>query len=76
MKTSTVIKNALLGCLLVMTAQVQASLQVGDAAPDWTLEASDGKTYRLSELRGKHVVLAFFSQGLYRRMHHRVQVSP
>jgi peroxiredoxin Q/BCP len=60
MKTSTVIKNALLGCLLVMTAQVQASLQVGDAAPDWTLEASDGKTYRLSELRGKHVVLAFF----------------
>lgn len=60
MKTCTVIKNALLGLLLVMTAQVQASLEVGDAAPDWTLEASDGKTYRLSELRGKHVVLAFF----------------
>ena len=35
-------------------------LKVGDMAPDFTLQASDGQTYSLSELRGKHVVLAWF----------------
>jgi peroxiredoxin len=37
-----------------------AGLQVGDQAPDFTLPASDGKTYRLSDLKGKAVVLAWF----------------
>ena len=35
-------------------------LQVGDMAPDFTLPASDGQTYTLSDLRGEHVVLAWF----------------
>ena len=36
-------------------------LKVGDAAPDFTLEASDGKTYKLSDFKGKKaVVLAWF----------------
>ena len=36
-------------------------LKVGDQAPDFSLEASDGKTYKLSEFRGKQaVVLAWF----------------
>ena len=35
-------------------------LQVGDQAPDFTLQASDGQTYTLSKLRGKTVVLAWF----------------
>jgi peroxiredoxin Q/BCP len=36
-------------------------LKVGDKAPDWTLQASDGKTYSLSQFKGKQpVVLAFF----------------
>src|SRR3569832_138032 len=35
-------------------------LKVGDLAPDFTAEASNGKTLRLSELRGKRVVLFFF----------------
>lgn len=34
--------------------------EVGDLAPDFTLQASDGQSYTLSALRGKHVVLAWF----------------
>ena len=37
-----------------------AELQVGDEAPDFELPGTDGKSYRLSELRGKAVVLAWF----------------
>jgi thioredoxin-dependent peroxiredoxin len=33
---------------------------VGDPAPDFTLQASDGQTYSLSKLRGRTVVLAWF----------------
>ena len=36
-------------------------LKVGDQAPDFTLEGTDGKTYTLSkELRGRWVVLGWF----------------
>ena len=35
-------------------------LKVGDMAPDFTLQASDGQTYSLSKLRGRTVVLAWF----------------
>jgi peroxiredoxin Q/BCP len=38
----------------------QADLKIGDAAPDFTLQATDGQTYTLSKLRGKTVVLAWF----------------
>jgi peroxiredoxin Q/BCP len=38
----------------------QGDLKVGDLAPDFTLQASDGQTYALSKLRGKTVVLAWF----------------
>lgn len=43
-----------------LTASAYAAPQVGDLAPDWTLLGSDGKQYTLSELRGRHVVIAFF----------------
>ncbi|MBC7203658.1 MAG: peroxiredoxin [Pusillimonas sp.] len=37
------------------------ALEVGDLAPNFTLPASDGKTYELSRFRGKQaVVLAWF----------------
>ncbi len=37
------------------------TLKVGDKAPDFTLPATDGKTYKLSDFKGKkNVVLAFF----------------
>jgi peroxiredoxin len=36
-------------------------LKVGDAAPDFTLQATDGKTYSFSkDLRGRWVVLGWF----------------
>ena len=36
-------------------------LKVGDAAPNFSLEGSDGKTYTLSQFKGKKpVILAFF----------------
>ena len=38
----------------------QPELKVGDPAPDFTLQATDGNTYSLSKLRGKAVVLAWF----------------
>jgi thioredoxin-dependent peroxiredoxin len=38
-----------------------ADLAVGDPAPDFTLEATDGKTYHLADFAGKQtVVLAWF----------------
>ncbi len=38
----------------------QAELKVGDPAPDFELQGSDGKTYKLSDLKGTAVVLAWF----------------
>ena len=36
-------------------------LKVGDKAPDFTLRATDGKTYKLSDFKGtKNVVLAAY----------------
>lgn len=35
-------------------------LKVGDIAPGFTLQGSDGRVYRLSECAGQVVVLAWF----------------
>jgi peroxiredoxin Q/BCP len=35
-------------------------LKAGDRAPNFELKGSDGKTWRLSDLKGKTVVLAWF----------------
>lgn len=35
-------------------------LKVGDTAPSFSLAGSDGKTHKLSDYKGKAVVLAWF----------------
>src|SRR5688500_15051976 len=47
---------------VALGAQAPAvTLKVGDQAPDFTLQASDGKTYSLADYRGKKaVVVAWF----------------
>jgi thioredoxin-dependent peroxiredoxin len=43
----------------------QVELKVGDQAPDFSLQASDGKTYKLSSFKGKQaVVLAWFPKAM------------
>lgn len=50
-----------------MSAQPAVELKVGDMAPDFELQASDGKTYKLSDFRGKEaVVIAWFPKAATR----------
>jgi thioredoxin-dependent peroxiredoxin len=60
-------RNAvILAAVLMMATGAHAQtpapeLKVGDPAPDFSLQASDGKTYKLSDYKGKKaVVVAWF----------------
>jgi len=50
-----------LGLCAVLPAMYAA--KVGEAAPDFTATASNGKTLRLSDYRGKYVVLEWHNNG-------------
>lgn len=46
---------------IALGGQIAAALEVGDKAPDFELQASDGETYSMSQFTGnKPVVIAFF----------------
>tara|TARA_B100002003_G_scaffold251989_1_gene299884 strand:- start:11675 stop:11863 length:189 start_codon:yes stop_codon:yes gene_type:complete len=46
---------------LGFSASLVAAPEVGDVAPDFSLQGSDGKTYSIAQFRGKKpVVIAFF----------------
>jgi peroxiredoxin Q/BCP len=46
---------------VALSGQFAAALEVGDKAPDFQLQASDGNTYSMSQFVGnKPVVIAFF----------------
>ena len=52
---------AALAAGVMAQTQNTAELKVGDPAPDFKLQATDGKTYQLSDFKGKKaVVLAWF----------------
>jgi peroxiredoxin Q/BCP len=51
---------ALMACGLLASPAAAQELKVGDQAPDFTLPATDGKTYNLKQLQGHWVVLAWF----------------
>jgi thioredoxin-dependent peroxiredoxin len=56
---SSMICALLFGGALMAPAFAE-ELKVGDQAPDFKLQGSDGQMHSLSELKGKTVVLAWF----------------
>jgi hypothetical protein len=64
-------KTFLACCVLTFAAAVQAVPSVGQAAPDFSLRDATGKTVKLSDFRGKHVVLEWTNPGCpYVRKHY------
>ena len=63
-----------LTCLLLaafFAVSTQAAPAVGEGAPDFTLKDAGGKTVKLSDYRGKHVVLEWTNPGCpYVRKHY------
>lgn len=43
-----------------MAAQAPVELKVGDVAPEFSLPGTDGKVHKLSDYKGKSVVLAWY----------------
>jgi peroxiredoxin Q/BCP len=59
---ATTVVAVAIGVFNVATKRHDAAgqLQPGDQAPDFSLPGSDGRTYRLRELAGRPVVIAWF----------------
>ena len=59
-KRIAVAAGSLLLTLSGLLALQAAPLRVGDKAPDFTLKDTNWKDVKLSDFRGKNVVLAFY----------------
>ena len=56
--------NLMIGALVILTVPLLIlAAKVGEAAPDFTAAASTGKTFHLSDYRGKFVVLEWHNNG-------------
>ena len=54
-------KHLIITVLVTLFSTWTLALEVGDMAPDFSLQATDGKTYQLSDFRGNQaVVIAWF----------------
>lgn len=58
----TLIRSAAIGMLLAAHAAL-ANVAPGDPAPDFSLRDVNGKAVRLSDFRGRHVVVEWFNAG-------------
>lgn len=60
----TLVATAALGALgVLVSVGAQAAATVGQPAPDFALKDTAGKTVRLSDFKGKHVVLEWTNPG-------------
>ena len=53
----TMLRISLAFSLMIVTARAADTVKVGDKAPDFSMEGSDGKTYKLSDFKGKKAVV-------------------
>lgn len=51
---------------LFLVSPLTLALEVGDIAPDFELQGSDGQSHRLSDYRGQTVVIAWFPKAFTR----------
>jgi len=54
------IRTLIASVLALAVTPAFAELKEGDAAPDFELTGSDGKSYKLSDLKGTAVVIAWY----------------
>jgi peroxiredoxin len=67
----TLRKSALVFCIAVVLAAVALAVKIGDPAPGFTAVDSNGKQQKLSEYKGKYVVLEWHNQGCpYTKKHY------
>ena len=55
--------SSLLGAALLAAGTAHAAAAVGQPAPDFTLRDATGKPVKLSDFKGKHVVLEWTNPG-------------
>lgn len=61
-KTSRIAMPIMLGCAILLTPLCLWSVKVGEPAPDFTAKDSNGKVQKLSDYRGKYVVLEWHNR--------------
>lgn len=65
------LSSVIIGLAMLVTPLLLSAAKVGDSAPDFTANASDGKAYHLADFRGKYVVLEWHNNGCpYTRKHY------
>ena len=57
------LRQTLIATAALVALGAQAAATVGQPAPDFTLNDTNGKTVRLSDFKGKHVVLEWTNPG-------------
>jgi AhpC/TSA family len=61
--SSKLLSRMLLALILCAAPSLISAAKLGEAAPDFTGTASDGRTFHLADYRGKYVVLEWHNNG-------------